>query len=491
MKILLVYPIFPETYWSFSHALKFQKKRAAFPPLGLLTVSAMLPESWERRLVDMNVEELTEEDINWADMVFCSAMIVQQNSLKEVVRLCKQHSKRLVVGGPYVTTSTNQLLGADHILKGEVETTLPQFLNDLKKGEAKRVYEPPTDRPGLTDTPVPDFHLANFKLYSAMSVQYSRGCPFNCEFCDIITIYGRKPRTKTNKQILDELDKLCSLGWRGHVFIVDDNFIGNKPNVKKLLPDLAKWQQLNNWPFRFLTEASVNLAHDTELLEGMQSAGFEKVFLGIETPVANSLVEAQKSQNTRLDLLDAVKIIQSYGMEVMAGFIVGFDNDPENIFTLQENFIQNSGIPLAMVGLLSALPDTQLWNRLAKENRLIAQSTGNNTDGFLNFIPKMDSKMLIEGYKNILRNIYNPRAYYKRSMDCLKLVSTRARQSQGGNPIENIKAFFRIVITLGVRDSERLEFWCFIARVIMEHPKKFGDAVTLAAMGYHFRKLTL
>src|SRR5262249_47543185 len=339
MKTLLVYPEFPETYWSFRHALSFEGKRSAFPPLGLLTVSAMLPEAWERRLVDLNIQRLKPSDIEWADLVFCSAMLVQKDSLRRVVELCKAAGKRVVIGGPYITTSTEDIPQADHIFLGEAETTLPEFVRDLERGEAKRIYQA-AERPALSATPIPDFHLADLRRYSAMSVQYSRGCPFQCEFCDIIEIYGRVPRTKGNEQMLAELNSLLELGWRGMVFIVDDNFIGNKRNVKRLLPDLASWSERHGYPFSFITEASVNLAEDEELLYGMRRAGFRRVFLGIETPVEATLKEAQKGQNLRGDLLSSVRKIQGHGMEVMAGFIVGFDNDPEDIFDRQIEFIR-------------------------------------------------------------------------------------------------------------------------------------------------------
>src|SRR6266481_2313305 len=406
MNALLIYPEFPDTFWSFRHALKFIGKKSAFPPLGLLTISSMLPKSWNRRLVDMNVRPLATADLKWADVVFASAMYVQKESLKEVIRLCKAEGKTVVMGGPYASMGLNDAIEADHVFVGEVETTFPGFLEDFERGEAKAVYQAP-ERPALALTPIPDFALAELNQYSDMSVQYSRGCPFNCEFCDIIEIYGRVPRTKSNQQIIAELDTLLQLGWRGTVFIVDDNFIGNKKNVRRLLPDLATWQEKNGHPFELLTEASVNLADDNELLSNMQRAGFTRVFLGIETPEEASLKEAQKSQN-RGNLLESVRKIQNHGMEVMAGFIVGFDNDPDDIFERQIDFIRKSAIPLAMVGLLTALPDTQLWRRLEKEGRLLAESTGNNTDGSLNFIPKMDAARLVEGYQSILRTIYSP-----------------------------------------------------------------------------------
>jgi radical SAM superfamily enzyme YgiQ (UPF0313 family) len=340
------------------------------------------------------------------------------------------------------------------------------------------------------NTPVPDFSLVDMRQYSAMNIQYSRGCPFQCEFCDIIEIYGRVPRTKTNEQMLAELDALREIGWRGLVFIVDDNFIGNKKNVRLFMPDLVKWSRENDFPFSYITEASVNLAEDDQLLGMMEEAGFRRVFLGIETPVEESLKEAQKGQNTRRDLLDSVKKIQSYGMEVMAGFIVGFDNDPEDIFERQVNFIQQSGIPLAMVGLLNALPDTQLWRRLEKENRLLNMSHGNNTDCTLNFVPKMNMDVLVEGYKQILRNIYSPAEYYHRALECLSRFHKDRIEPRTTNMTGDLAAFSKLILALGVRDSARWHFWKYFFRLVREHRRDFAHGLTLAAMGYHFRKIT-
>jgi radical SAM superfamily enzyme YgiQ (UPF0313 family) len=489
MNVLLVYPVFPETYWSFRHALYFEGKKAAFPPLGLLTVASMLPAAWTRRLVDMNVEPLEPSDIAWADIVFVSAMIVQKESLEEVVRLCKAEGKRVVVGGPYVSTGAEHLPEADHIFIGEAEETLPEFLVDLRLGSAKRIYRA-AERPSLHETPVPDFSLIDLDQYSAMNVQYSRGCPFQCEFCDIIEIYGRVPRTKSNGQMLAELDALKAAGWRGLVFIVDDNFIGNKKNVRKFLPELVEWSRREGFPFSYITEASVNLAEDDALLAQMQEAGFRRVFLGIETPVEESLKMAQKGQNTRRDLLSSVQKIQSYGMEIMAGFIVGFDNDPEDIFERQIDFIHESAIPLAMVGLLTALPDTQLWRRLEKEGRLLSESSGNNTDCSLNFVPKMNETRLVEGYKTILRNIYGSREYYRRALDCLSRFKQNRIEPRRTDLLNDLKAFGKIVLTLGVLDRERFRFWGYLLRLVMFHPRDFAHGLTLAAMGYHFRKIT-
>jgi radical SAM superfamily enzyme YgiQ (UPF0313 family) len=488
MKVLFVNPEFPDTYWSFRHALPFEGKRCAFPPLGLLTVSALLPSSWERKLVDLNVQSLKSRDIDWADMVFVTAMLVQKDSLRQVVERCKGRGKRVVLGGPYVTTTVEELPEADHIFLGEAETTLPQFVEDLARGEAKRTYQA-SERPPLSATPLPHFQLANMKRYSAMSVQYSRGCPFSCEFCDIIEIYGRVPRTKSNQQMLAEFDALRELGWRGTVFIVDDNFIGNKKNVRQLLPEIAKWQKANNFPFSLITESSVNLADDEPLLDNMRDAGFRRVFLGIETPVEESLKEAQKSQN-RGNLLDSVKTIQSYGMEVMAGFIVGFDNDPEDIFERQIDFIRKSAIPLAMVGLLNALPDTQLWKRLEREGRLLGEASGNNTVCTFNFKTRMDPALLIQGYQTIMRTIYSPREYYERALDSMRRTAQEISEPQHYNLISGFTSLTRVMVRLGVLDRERKEFWRFLTQTLVRHRERFAESLRLAAMGYHFRKLS-
>ena len=488
MRILLVNPKFPETYWSFRHALPFEGKRSVFPPLGLLTVSSLLPRDCERRLIDLEVERLKDSHIEWADMIFITGMLAQKESLHEVVQRGKQLGKLIVLGGPYVTSTIEELPYADHIFQGEAETTLPQFFADLERGQAKRVYKAP-ERPPLAITPVPDFGLVNLKRYSNMSVQYSRGCPFSCEFCDIIEIYGRVPRTKSNQQMLAEFDALKQLGWRGPLFIVDDNFIGNKKNVRLLLPDLIEWQKKNGYPFSLLTEASVNLADDDELLVAMKDAGFRRVFLGIETPVEESLKEAQKSQN-RGNLLDSVRKIQSRGMEVMAGFIVGFDNDPEDIFERQIEFIRQSAIPMAMVGMLNALPDTQLWKRLEKEGRLLgADATGNNTIATVNFIPKMDVEKLISGYQTIMRTIYKPSEYYRRALESLQRVPQDVPEAHQYHGFKAVKAFVRIAFTLGVLDAERREFWRFFLKAAHEHHDRMTELLRHAAMAYHFRKL--
>jgi len=490
MKVLLVYPWFPDTYWSFRHALSFERKHSLIPPLGLITISAMLPASWEKRLVDMNVRPLTDADLEWADLVFASAMHIQKVSLDEVIQRSKAKGKCVVVGGPHASISPEEVADADHVFIGEAETTLPEFVRDLERGEAKRIYNA-VERPPLSTAPIPEFHLLDLKRYNVMALQYSRGCPFNCEFCDIIEIYGRVPRTKSNVQMRAELDALWQAGWRNNVFIVDDNFIGNKKNVKTLLPELAEWSERHGYPFGFITEASVNLADDEELLQGMRRAGFYSVFVGIETPAVESLKETQKLQNTRRNLIDSIRKIQRHGMEVMAGFIVGFDHDPDDIFEAQINFIRESAVPCALVSLLAALPGTQLWRRLEREGRLRqAGPAGANTDCTMNFIPKMDEARLIEGYQSILRTIYRPSEYYQRTLDFLAhLNRDGAPKLWGKVSLNDIAALIRLALRLGVRDRERSEFWRYMKCVLADHRDKLRQGVALAAIGYHFRKL--
>src|SRR6266567_958744 len=486
MKTLLVYPEFPDTFWSFKHALPFQGKRSAYPPLGLLTVASMLPASWPKRMVDLNVRRLKDSDLDWADVVLFSGMIVQGPSMKMALERCKARGLRAVVGGPIASTQDPHIVGFDHVVEGEAEELIHGLASDLEHGTAKPHYKA-KDLPDLTQVPLPQLRLASLRRYSAMAVQYSRGCPFTCEFCGIIEIYGRRPRTKTPEQVCAEFDQVYGMGWRGPVFLVDDNFIGNKKNVKILLPRLVEWMRDHRFPFSLFTEASLNLAEDPDLLRLMREAHFTRVFLGIETPVAESLKETTKFQNLRHDLLDSVKHIQAKGIEVMAGFIVGFDNDPKDVFDRQIQFIRDAAIPLSMVGLLSALPNTQLWRRLKSEGRLLKESLGSNTLLDLNFIPKMDPQELLEGYQRILETIYNPREYFDRALTFLSHLGESARA-----PIvaSDVMAVFRSVWKQGLVSDYRKEYWRFIMQAVRRHRQHLDKAVTLAIMGHHFFELT-
>jgi radical SAM superfamily enzyme YgiQ (UPF0313 family) len=489
MKILFVYPKYPDTFWSFRHALKFISKKASFPPLGLLTVAAMLPEEWEKKLIDMNVSALTEEDLEWADYVFLSAMVVQKKSTIEVIRRCKKLGIKVVAGGPLFTTGYEEFEDIDHFVLNEAESTLPLFLNDIKNGCAQHMYTS-KEWPDLGKTPRPQWDLINMKKYASMCIQYSRGCPFNCDFCDIIVLNGHKPRTKSKDQILGELEVLYAQGWRGGVFFVDDNFIGNKKRLKiEILPAIIDWMKQKKYPFSFFTEVSINLSDDEELMQLMVKAGFNKVFVGIETPNEDSLTECNKYLNKNRNLIACVKKLQNIGLEVQGGFIVGFDNDPLSIFERQISFIQKSGIVTAMVGLLNAPHGTRLYHRLKKEDRLLNDSSGDNTDFSLNFIPKMNVEILMNGYKKILSTIYSPKHYYKRVITFLKCYKLKPLKRKIHFKFCNLKAFFKSVWFLGIKGKERLHYWKLISWTLVRRPRFLGLAIEFAIYGFHFRKI--
>jgi radical SAM superfamily enzyme YgiQ (UPF0313 family) len=485
MNVLLLYPQFPDTFWSFKHALKFIRKKASLPPLGLLTVAAMLPKEWAKRLVDVNVRKLREKDLGWADLVFVSAMIAQGESARELIACCRKAGKTIVAGGPLFTLEHEQFPEVDFFVLNEAEVTLPQFLRDFARGRAQRVYAS-HEFPDIRQSPAPSWELADRQRYVSMSVQFSRGCPFDCEFCNITAMFGHRPRTKTAAQVIAELDSLCRLGWRGPVFFVDDNFIGNKRMLKEeLLPALIEWQK-GRCGIPFSTEASINLGDDEELLRLMVEAGFNQVFVGIETPEEASLVECNKRQNRDRDLVADVKRIQRAGLEVQGGFIVGFDNDAPTIFARQIEFIQQSGIVTAMVGLLQAIPGTKLHHRLDAQGRLISHTTGNNVDGTTNFVPRMDGEILRAGYRSLMRHIYSPGPYYRRIRTFLR----EYRSPRISRPVNwrYFVAFLHANVRLGVFGCERFHYWGLLLWTVLRRPSHFPLAVTLSIYGHHFRK---
>ena len=489
MNILLVYPMYPDTFWSFKHALKFVSKKASFPPLGLLTVAAMLPKDWNKKLIDMNATKLKDEDILWADYVFISAMSIQSESADEVIQICKKLDTKIVAGGPLFTSSSEYYKNVDHLILNEAEITLPQFLSDLKEGKPQHKYTS-EEWANISVTPLPLWEIVPMNNYSSMNVQYSRGCPYDCEFCDITVLYGRRPRTKTKEQVIAELDALYFTGWRGPVFFVDDNFIGNKRKLKKeILPAIAGWMEERKHPFYLNTEASINLADDERLMQLMVKAGFEAVFIGIESPNEESLVECNKSQNRNRDLISSVKKIQRAGLEVQGGFIVGFDNDPPSIFEKLTNFIQDSGIVTAMVGLLNAPKGTKLQKRLETEGRMLKDFNGNNTDFSTNFIPKMDSQVLLDGYKKILNKIYSPKYYYERVMRFIKDFEPKKKKVFHLNP-NYIFALFMSMLKLGVIGKERIYYWKLFFWSLFRKPQLFSLAILFTIYGFHFRKIS-
>jgi radical SAM superfamily enzyme YgiQ (UPF0313 family) len=488
MKILLVYPETPSSFWSFKDALKFVSKKAPEPPLGLITVAAMLPGSWKKKLIDMNVSRLEDEDILWADYVFLSGMNIQIISFKEVIRRCNKLNVKVVAGGPLATTQYKDFLGVDHFILNEAELTLPPFLEDLKNGNPKPVYTS-NEYPDITNSPIPQWELLDIKKYASLSLQYSRGCPYDCDFCSITMLNGRKPRTKTPAQFLTELNTIYELGWRGSISVVDDNFIGNKNKLKnEILPEMIKWSESKNHPFTFITEVSMNLADDNRLMDMMIAAGFNSIFIGIETPNAESLQECGKSQNLKRDLISSVKILQQKGFIVSGGFIVGFDNDSPAVFQEQINFIQKSGIVSAMVGLLNAPAGTKLFKRMMSENRMLEMFSGNNMDGSINFIPKMNYRDLISGYSRVVKTIYSQKEYYFRLK---RFLNNYIPPSWNKNKIHftEVKAFIRLVWLLGTLEKGRKYFWKLFVFTIFKHPQKFSLAMTMAVYGYHYRKV--
>lgn len=489
MKVLLLYPKYPDTFWSYKHALSFIHKKASLPPLGLLTVSSMLPEVWEKKLVDMNVRELKDEDIENADMIMISAMIVQKDSVKEIVERVKDFDKLIVAGGPLFTSQYGEFPDIDCFVLNEGEITIPMFLHDLKRGDMKRIYKSDR-RPDITKTPVPEWKLIKQKDYASMALQVSRGCPFSCDFCDIIVMNGRVPRYKTPSQVIAELDSLYYSGWRSAVFIVDDNFIGNRKKVKEILVEISKWMELHNRPFCLSTEASITLADDIELVNLLKASNFSGVFVGIETPDEESLKECGKHQNTGKDLKEKVKLLQRNGLEVKGGFIIGFDTDNMHSFQKMIDFIQESGIVTAMVGLLHALPKTELYRRLNKDGRILSQATGNNTDSTLNFIPVIDKDTLVLGYNRVLHTIYSPKNYYERLITYLDEYKEFAKGSKI-NLMIKIKAITKAVWIMGLSEKGRTHFWNMIFWTLFHKPELISEAITQSVYGYHYRRVML
>jgi len=491
MKALLVYPEhISQTYWSFSGALPYIERRAALPPLSLITLAAMLPKHWELRLIDMNIASLRDADLLWADVVLTSTMVVQATSLTDVVTRCNRLGVPVAAGGPHPSVSPQRLNGVDHIFIGEAEGVIDSFAEDLEQGCAKAVYRAGA-LPDVDDSPVPRFDLLDTNAYASMAVQHSRGCPYSCEFCDIWKLYGRLHRVKSPDRMTAELDALYAAGWRGSVFFVDDNFIGNRRLAKHSLAALGRWQREHGYPFRFYTEASVNLGDDEELMRLMRDAGFNFVFLGIETPSIESLNGANKPINANLDLLESVRRIQEYGIEVSGGFIVGFDEDTEDIFDRQIAFIRDAGIPIAMVGILTALDGTELYNRLHREGRILRESYGNNTHGFeANFVTRMPAEQLAEGYKRVMHTLYDPtlRNYFDR---CRLLFVRLGPNPRFARPVvaREIRAMFRSLLTIFSKKYGR-QYLRFLQWCVLRHPSRFPEAVRLGIQGFHFEAIT-
>ncbi|MBN2159616.1 MAG: B12-binding domain-containing radical SAM protein [Spirochaetes bacterium] len=488
--VLMIYPRLPATFWNNDHGIvNFSRQKTVQPPLGLLTVAAILPREYEVGLVDLNTGPLRVEDVRTSDLVFLSAMAIQKDSFDQIVALCNSLGVTVVAGGPYPTACCEEIPGVDHFVLNEAEITLPEFIRDYEKGRPKKVYR--TDaKPDITRSPVPRFDLIDPEDYYMLPVQFSRGCPYGCEFCDIISQYGRAFRSKTPEQFLRELDAVFATGYRGELFLVDDNFIGNREKAKALLRRVAEWQKEHDMPFELMTQASLDLAGDDELLDLMVASQFCRVLLGIETPVGTTLEYTGKKHNAGVDLLASVKKVMGRGIMVMGAFIVGFDTDPENIFDLQIDFIRESGIPVAGVGLLKALPGTKLYRRLEKQGRLLGSDsfTGSNDDLSVNFIPRMPKDKLIEGYKKVISTIYRPSNYFQRCYDMLSLYPkgymTKVHLRKGFL-IPYIRSIFAMTFS-----SFGIHYIRFFWRIARLNTELLRTASLLTVQGYHFFKFT-
>jgi radical SAM superfamily enzyme YgiQ (UPF0313 family) len=445
---------------------------------------------WEKKLIDMNVTGLKDSDLIWADYVFISAMSIQSKSVKNIIARCKKLGIKTVAGGPLFTAWYDEYDDIDYLVLNEAEVTLPMFLEDFETGQLKHIYTS-SQWADLKKTPVPLWNLIDIDKYANMNIQYSRGCPFSCEFCDIILLYGRIPRIKSKEQILLELDALYATGYRKSVFFVDDNFIGNKEVLKnEILPAIIEWMEKRSYPFSFYTEASINLSDDEELMRLMVEAGFNMIFVGIESPNEESLVECNKYQNKNRNLLESIKKFQHFGLQVQGGFIVGFDNDPETIFETLIKFIQESGITTAMVGLLNAPRGTKLYQRLFNEGRILNSMSGDNTDFSMNFVPKMNPDKLLEGYKKVISSIYSPKYYYARIMQFFKEYNTNQQKvSSTSFTLSEVKALSKSIFQLGILGKERIYYWKVFFWTLFKYPKLFPMAINMAIVGYHFRKV--
>jgi len=487
MKILLINPDSPNTFWSLKNAMHLISKKAMIPPLGLLTVAAMLPEDWEKRVVDMATGKLKDEDILWADYVFITGMYIQKQMAKAVIERCRKLGKTVVGGGPLFTSAPVEFGEVDYLVLNEGEITLPEFLKDLENGTLKRIYST-AEFADVRHTPAPLWELLDMSHYAMACVQYSRGCPFKCDFCDITNTLGHRMRTKTKKQVLRELENIYEAGWRGPVFFVDDNFIGNKTALREeILPAIIEWMKEKDYPFSFNTQASINLADDDGLMRLMVDAGFDCVFVGIESQNDECLTECNKMQNTGRNLVDCVKKIQNAGMQVQGGFILGFDSDKANIFENTIQFIQQSGIVTAMVGLLNAPPGTQLHKRMIEQNRMLKYTSGDSTDLSMNFVPKMNRDDLIAGYTKVVKTIYSHKFYYERILTFLK----NYRPSQKGKErlgYQEIMTILKSIWVMGIFNRGWTHFWRLIIWSA-RRPQYFSVAIRLIIFGFHFRKV--
>jgi radical SAM superfamily enzyme YgiQ (UPF0313 family) len=492
MNVLLIYPRFPKSFWSFEKTIELLGRKAMLPPLGLVTVAAILPQEWNYKLVDINVREVTEAEWDWAEMVICSAMIVQKEDLLAKIQEAKLRGKKVAIGGPYPTALPGEVAAADYLILDEGELTIPLFVEAVKQGQPSGTFRAPNgERPDVTITPIPRFDLLEFDAYAEMSVQFSRGCPFQCEFCDIIVLYGRKPRTKAPEQLLKELDRLYELGWRRSIFMVDDNFIGNKRNVKLLLEAILPWMVEHKYPFSFATEASVDLANDQDLMDMMVKCNFGAVFLGIETPDEASLALTQKHQNTRSSLSEAVNKITKSGIRVMAGFIIGFDGEKTGAGSRIVKFVEQTNIPTAVFSMLQALPDTALWHRLTREGRLRGTDGNINQTTLMNFVPTRPLEEIAYEYMDAFDELYEPSKFLDRTYRHFLTLGEATYPDKGKGrkkPIGwiVIQAFLIICWRQGVVRSTRWQFWRNLWSMLQVNPGGVSSYLAVCAQIEHF-----
>ncbi|HTP28051.1 MAG TPA: B12-binding domain-containing radical SAM protein [Anaeromyxobacteraceae bacterium] len=490
MRALLVQGASPPTYWGFQYALPFIAKDAAFPPLGLATLAAFLPESWELRVRDLHLGSLSERDLCWADAVLVTGTLVQAGSMREVLAQARRLGVPTVVGGPAPTTSPDRFPEATYLFLGETEGRIARLIEALEQPGrvSERILSPRGDAwPSMELARVPRFDLLEIHRYASCSIQVSRGCPFNCEFCDIIEIFGRVSRVKRPEQVLRELEALYRLGARGSLFVVDDNFIGNRKAAARLLSEVAAWQRDHGMPFDMYTEASLDLASDPALVESMVNAGFGSVFVGIESSEPKALREAQKKQNLRLDPAQSVRILSEAGLEVLAGFIVGFDSDDAGTLARQREFVSQLPIPRAMVGILTALPGTQLSRRLERQGRLRADASGDQFDR-PNFETAMPELELVEGYRQLLAALFTPDAFFKRCQLSLEIAPPPRAPFRGGG----LRTLARAVWGIGIcgERERRHWFWRLLIRAIRLRWAAVPQAVAFSILGEHFIRYT-
>lgn len=489
MKALLVYPLFPKTFWSYEKILELVNRKVLLPPLGLITVAAILPQTWEFKLVDRNIREVTDAEWEWADVVIISAMIVQKADMLDQIQEAKRRGKPVAVGGPYPSSMPQEMeaAGVDFLILDEGEITLPMFVEAIESGDTSGRFSSNGEKPDVTTTPIPRYELLEMKAYDSMSVQFSRGCPFQCEFCDIIVLYGRKPRTKTPAQLLAELQYLYDLGWRGGVFMVDDNFIGNKRNVKLLLKDLKDWQAERGYPFRFDTEASLDLADDDEMIDLMLECNFAAVFMGIETPDTDSLQLTKKFQNTRSPLLDSIDKVTRSGLRVIAGFIIGFDGEKPGAGQRIVDFAEITGIPTTTFAMLQALPNTALWHRLEKEGRLREKDGNINQTTLMNFVPTRPVEDIAREYVDAFRQLYEPTQYLNRVYRYfLKLGAPRVKPKFQMPEWVIVRALLLVCWRQGVVRKTRWLFWHHLFHILIKNPAVAEQYLAVCAHNEHF-----